>query len=360
MLKYFECVKCKKKIKPTKYILTCNHNIYYDYLDCIYEGNEQSDFLPVKNPAITMGEGNTPLLKLKNFSKLLGIKNLYAKDEGKNPTGCFKDRESFVLINKAIEFGFKEVFVISSGNAALSIAAYANKVGIKCICYIPKKTSETKKELIKLFNGKIKEIDGNYEEVYRKVLDSKQKGWNCTLNPYKSEGSKSIAYEIFNVIGVPDKVIVPCGNGSNLFGIWKGFLEIKALKKTDKMPAMIGVQIEHADPLKMALEYGKDFEILNNIPDSVAEGIVASESYSSPKAIKAIKDSKGAIITVTDNEIKNAMNEIVKSESLIMEPTSATVFAALKKLDFSPNEEIVVIITANGFKNLQSLHENMY
>ncbi len=356
MIKYFECVKCKKRIDPAVDMITCTHNYYYDYLQCVYNGNKLADYSPIKKIVITLGEGNTPLMKLANLGSILGLNNLYAKDEGKNPTGCFKDRESFVLINKAIEFGFKEVFVVSSGNAAISLAAYANLAGIKCICCIPRKTSENKKKLIKLFNGKIKEIEGNYEEVYRKIMDSRQNGWNCTLNPYKSEGSKSIAYEIFKDIGIPDKIIVPCGNGSNLFGIWKGFLEICMLENINKMPNMIGVQIKNASPIKLAIEKGSDFEIISNIPDSIAEGIVASESYSSPKAIKAIKQSNGHIIEVNDDEIKYSMNEIIKLESLVVETTSATVFSALKKITFKPDEKIVVIITANGFKNTGNLN----
>jgi len=347
---HFECVKCGKKYRESENVLTCIHGKYYDYLE--YRPARRA----VMNPPI-MGEGSTPLIRLKNMGVKYGLQNLYAKDEGKNPTGSFKDRESALLVGKALQMGLREVFCISSGNAGASLSAYANVAGLECTCYIPKGASRSKKAIIRLFGGRITEMDGSYEEIYRKVIDSVPGGWNCTLNPYRSEADKQIAYEIFQKIGIPDKIIVPCGNGTNIAGIWKGFTEIADSGKWQKLPMMIGVQVNGAAPLKAALDNGKEFEILAKIPESVAEGIIASESYSSPKAVRAIKDSGGSVIEVSENEIKQALKECLKYESLLMEPTSAAAFAAVPKVGILAKDKIVVIITASGAKSLEAVSE---
>ena len=345
---YLECVKCKKKYEESIKTLTCIHNKYYDYL-------EYKNVVPAKN-TVTLGKGNTPMVKLKKTGAMIGCQELYVKDESKNPTGSFKDRESAVLIDKAVDFGIKDVFAISSGNAAISLSAYAKVAGIRCTCYIPDHASEGKKKMIQLFGGKIVEMAGTYEAVYRKILDENISGWNCTLNPFKSAGSKKIAWEIYEKVGMPDKIIVPCGNGSNLAGIWSGFKEIAQMKKIAKLPQMIGVQVEGASPLKSAMESGNDYEILSNIADSVAEGIVATESYSSPKALRALKESKGSVLEVNEGEIKSALRHMLIEESLVMEPTSASAFAGVWKLNIS-GKKVIVLLTSGGTNTLSEISD---
>lgn len=311
---------------------------YYEY-DWVAKGSI--------GPVISLGEGNTPL----TYSKGLGV---WIKHEEMNPTGCFKDRESAVVISKALELGYKKVVVVSSGNAALSTAAYAQKAGIVCEVYIPEKTTKAKKQLIKMFGGIIHEIQGFYEDVYRYVVDHPVKGaWNVTSgqNPWRVEGNKTIAYELLEQIGhVPDVVVVPAGNGGCLAGIWRGFEDLFNTGKTVKIPKMVGVQIKGADPLKKAIEQGKQWVNLGDVEDSVAEGIVAAESYCSPKAVEAITKSSGFVVSVTDEEIVEALGILVSKESLVTEPTSAAAFAGLKKLEINKQSEIVVINTGSGMK----------
>jgi threonine synthase len=262
------------------------------------------------------------------------------------------------VINKALEEGQKKLLIVSSGNAASSAAIYAAKAGLDCLCVILKKTHQIKKETLKIAGGKVKEFSGSYEDAYHFFSDHPLKGyWNITSgkNPLRIEGNKIIAFELFEELGVPDKIVVPVGNGSLLYGIWKGFDELKKLKMIKKMPQMIGVQVKGAAPLKKALETGKDYVILKNIKDSIAEGIVAEESYCSPKAIKAVKESKGDVIVVTDKEIKQALADIITTESLQPEPTSAAVYAALPKIKIKPKEKVVCIQTGAGQRNLSNL-----
>ena len=191
------------------------------------------------------------------------------------------------------------------------------------------------------------------------AIDSHYVVWNCTpgINPIKEEGIKIIGFEIYEEIGVPDVIIVPCGNGTLLWGLYKAFKELVLLGLSNKLPKLVGVQIKNAAPLMIAWQKQQDFAILYDIPDSVAEGIIAEESYSSPKVMVALKDTYGTIIEVTEAEIKTSLKEVVEIESLIPEPTSAVVFAAVKKLNLSKKAKIVLVQTAGGMKNLEEITE---
>lgn len=347
---------------------------YYEFSDFLYpyeniktfplpnaEGIERYlPLLPVENINVKLNGkvGGTSVHQAEKFGKVVGFNNLWIKHEDENVTGCFKDRESAVVISAALEQGIESVYVISSGNAALSTAAFAQKAGINCTCFVPEKTTPQKKDLIELRYAKLVEIPGFYEDVYRTAIDMHPKGWNVTTgqNEYRTEANKTIAFELWEQLGkVPDVVVVPCGNGGCLAGIWKGFVELKKLGKTDSLPQMVAVQVAGAAPLKTALEKGKDFTILGDIEDSVAEGIVAQESYCSPKAIKALKESGGYVVEVTDKEIKEALVLISKTESMLTEPTSAAVYAAAFKLQADPNSCVVLINTGSGLKMTEEL-----
>ncbi len=315
--------------------------------------------LPVKEFPVHLngGEGNTPFEPFDVFGAQTGFTHLFVKHEELNPTGCFKDRESAVVIAKAVELGKKKVNVCSSGNAAVSTAAYAQKAGIECVCYVPEKTSEGKKQLIQLYGAKIIEIPGFYEDVYHYLVDMNPDGWNVTSgqNPYRTEGNKTIAYELWEQMGVPDVIVVPCGNGGCLAGIWKGFTELMKLGLIQKLPQMVAVQVKGAAPLAESLKQGKPFVVLGEIADSVAEGIVAQESYCSPAATKALIDSNGYVVEVTDTEIIAALKQVIQTHSFITEPTSAAVFAAIPKLSCPKDAMVVAINTGSGMKLLTEI-----
>lgn len=372
--KSYKCIKCLAKYPLEAGILTCpNHSPYYGYLTVDYEYNKitypNTDFispwerfiklLPCENLKINFNEQKTPLFKLENFGEKLGFKNLYVKDEAVSRTGSFKDKESICVVNKAVEWGIKKIFVVSSGNAALSTAAYAQKAGISCDCLVPKSLSVSKRSLINLYGGKIIDLDGNYEQIYRWAIDSNYPGWNCTpgINPIKEEGLKIIGYEIWEETGVPDLIVVPCGNGTLLYGIYKAFKELQLFGLVSKLPKLVGVQIKNAAPLKSAFQEKKDFVSLTNIQDSAAEGIVAQESYSSPKVMSALLDTGGNIVEVDDQEIYAGLRDIIKLESIIPEPTAAVVYAAIKKTNIDKHSKIVLIQTAGGLKNLKEILE---
>lgn len=371
---HLQCVQCNKKYLADGSVLTClDHNPKFSYLEVVYDYQSIKKFpdfnnrswdrflelLPIAKFNINLNEISTEATQLKKLGDILGYSNLYLKDETKNVTGSFKDKESLISINKAVELGFKNVFTISSGNAALSASAYATKAGLGCKCFVPSSTSQAKLDMITKFRGAIVKMKGSYEDVYTKVTKIKPKGWNVTsgFNPFGNEGDKITAFEIWESIGIPDYVVVPCGNGGNLYGIWKGFEELKLLGNTNKVSKMVGVQIEGAAPLKEALEKNKMYCSLASAPESIAEGIVATESYTSPKTIKALKLSGGEVITVTDKEITAAIEQIDKSEVLLPEITAASAFASLPQLNCSPDAKVVVILTGTGMKYLSYLQK---
>lgn len=353
------CIKCGTIFLFTINVATCPyHNQKYGYLEIVYNRDDTnrddtSTLLPFRNSNGIFPMAKTPLFKSLGFASATGIKNLYIKDESKNPTGSFKDRENVVFFNYLLENNIKQdLFIISSGNAALSTAAYARQARLNCTTFIPSSTSKQKKELIRKYGAQIVEKDKSYEEIYNEVCNNPPKGINATpgLCPLKEEGNKLIAYEIVEQLGVPDKVIVPCGNGTNLWGIYKGFKELYQYQKIKKIPQMIGVQVSGGDPLTQAYLLGKEFISLPDAPESLAEGIIATESYASPKALKAINESKGMMISVTEKEIEEAHEQIQKMEHLTPEFTSSSVYAAVKKIKVTPDEIIVCINTGSAVK----------
>lgn len=315
--------------------------------------------LPVKGiGAFSLGEGSTPLTKATALGKDLGFTRLYIKHEELNPTGSFKDRESVVAVTLAAKNKLREVTIVSSGNAALSMAAYTRKAGIACTCFVPTTTSEEKKKLISFFGAKLYQIDGNYEQVYRHVADNYDRVSNLTsgICSDRVEATKTIAYEIWETMPtIPELVLVPCGNGGNLAGIGRGFYELQQMGKIKKMPRLVAVQVAGASPIAAAMKKDTPFEVFPNKVDSIAEGILAEESYCSPKAIDVLKKSNGFVIEVEESEIVRAMKQVLQKESLILEPTAAAAFAALPKLkafNVARTASVVVIATGSGMKML--------
>lgn len=343
---------------------------YYEFTEFVYPYGEISEFplkgrvgmerflplLPVDSiPSKIKGLGDTSLDRATALGTVVGLSDLWIKREDQNPTGCFKDRESAVIIAAALEQNVDTVYVVSSGNAALSTARFAEEAGIDCTCYVPAKTTQDKKDLIVEYGAKLELIDGFYEDVFRTVVDMDPPGWNVTSgqNPYRIEGGKTMAYEIFAQLGgVPDVVVIPSGNGGCLAATWKGFVELNKLGITDKLPQMVCVQIKDAAPIKVAFEQNKPFVILGDIENSIAEGIIAQESYNSPQAVAALKESGGYVIEVTDQEVVDALRTVIETESIIPEPTAAAVYAALPKLIGAKDALVVAVNTGDGKKML--------
>jgi threonine synthase len=266
------------------------------------------------------------------------------------------------MIAQALNLGMRDVVAASSGNLGVSLAAYSCKARLKLHLFVPKSTSPEKLELTRLFKANVVYVDGKFEDAYYASLKSEAASGFYSVhggsNPFVLEGYKNISLEIFNKLGVPDVVVVPVGDGALLSAVWKGFRELKAVGLTEKSPRMVGVQIKGADPVVTAYNRNLLKYVEKNPVDSIAEGIVASESYNSILAVLSLRESGGFPVSVTDEEIKTGL-ECALKEGVIVEPTSAASLAALGKLkdegSVGEDERIVVMLTGSGLKALSEI-----
>jgi threonine synthase len=311
------------------------------------------DFLPVTSntPLITLGEGDTPLVRSRTLEKELGCGELYFKLEGCNPTGSFKDRGMVVAVAKAVENGSSGIICASTGNTSASAAAYGARFGLKTIVIIPKgKIAMGKLAQAIIYNAQIMCIRGNFDQALQIVRTLTQK-YPVTLvnsiNPNRIEGQKTAAFEIVDDLGdAPDYLFIPVGNAGNITAYWKGFVEYHRIGKASHRPKMMGFQAAGAAPIVR----GK----IVKRPKTIATAIRIGNPASWQKAVAARDESGGIIDCVTDEEILNAYKLAAIKEGIFGEPASAASLAGLiklaKKQDFGA-KRVVCIITGMGLKD---------
>jgi len=303
---------------------------------------------------ITLNEGNTPLIRSVKFE------GLYYKFEGANPTGSFKDRGMTVSVSNALILNYKATIAASTGNTAASAAAYSARAGLKSILVLPKgKVALGKLSQSILHGSTIIEIEGNFDiamSIVQKLYKDEKLIYPLnSFNPWRLEGQKTIAFEIFEEIGVPDAIIVPVGNAGNIYAIWKGFDELKRFGFIDRIPRFIGVQAEGANPIVKYINSGeKEFKGIEN-PETIATAIRIGKPVNWKKAIKALKSTNGIAVSVTDNEILEAQKFLARVEGIGVEPASAAAVAGYFKLlnqrIIESREKVVVILTGHALKD---------
>jgi threonine synthase len=311
------------------------------------------DFLPVTpaTPMITLGEGDTPLVRSRTLEKELGCGELYFKLEGCNPTGSFKDRGMVVAVAKAVEGGNSSIICASTGNTSASAAAYGARFGLKTIVIIPKgKIAMGKLAQAIIYDARIVGIRGNFDQALQIVRALTQK-YPITLvnsiNPNRIEGQKTAAFEIVEDLGdAPHYLFIPVGNAGNITAYWKGFVEYYRIGKAGHTPKMMGFQAAGAAPIVR--------ERVIKRPKTIATAIRIGNPASWQKAMAARDESGGTIDCVTDDEIMNAYKLAAAKEGIFGEPASAASLAGLIKLakreDFS-DKRVVCIITGTGLKD---------
>ncbi len=314
------------------------------------------ELLPNVQTPISLDEGGTPLIRSNIFT------NTYIKFEGANPTGSFKDRGMTVAVTIAKEAGAKSVIVASTGNTAASASAYAARAGLQCYVLLPQgAVAQGKLAQVSLHGAKIFEVQGNFDTALEMVINlSSNKSFYPlnSFNPWRLEGQKTIAFEIYDQLGCPDWIIVPVGNAGNISAIWKGFKELKELGLCQKLPKMVGVQAEGAAPIATAwIKKMEKPQFIEN-PNTIATAIKIGKPVNWPKAWRAIKESNGIFITVSDNEIINAQKILARNDGIGAEPAGASGVAGLKKLInqgvINHQERIVIIVTGHALKDPQS------
>jgi threonine synthase len=315
--------------------------------------NRYRDLLPVTSatPMITLGEGDTPLVRSRALEKELGFGELYFKLEGCNPTGSFKDRGMVVAVAKAVESGSSSIICASTGNTSASAAAYGARFGLKTIVIIPKgKIAKGKLAQAIVYNAQIIGIKGNFDQALQIVRALTQK-YPITLvnslNPNRIEGQKTAAFEIVDELSdAPDYLFIPVGNAGNITAYWKGFKEYHRTGKASHVPKMMGFQAAGAAPIVL----GKPMKY----PKTIATAIRIGNPASWQKAVAARDESGGIIDSVTDEEILNAYRLAATKEGIFGEPASAASIAGLVKWTQKENlsdKRVVCIITGTGLKD---------
>ncbi len=316
------------------------------------------EFLPVDNfdNIVSMDEGGTRLLRLRKIESLIDCPlRVYVKIEGDNPTGSFKDRGMTVGVTKAIEFGFKRVACASTGNTSASMAAYAVRGGLEPIVFIPKgKIARGKLSQAIAYGATIVEVEGVFDDALNKVLKyvSENNVYLLnSINPYRLEGQKTIAFEIYEQLGrVPEYIVVPVGNAGNISAIWKGFKELYESGVIDSLPRMVGVQAEGAAPLAKAYIEKRSYKPIDS-PKTIASAIRIGNPVNWLKAWRAVEESGGFFSMVSDEDIESAQMLLSRREGVLVEPASASPLACLMNYADVFGDDVVLIATGHGLKD---------
>lgn len=311
------------------------------------------DLLPVTEatPSISLGEGNTPLVRSRYIGPQIGCDDLYFKLEGCNPTGSFKDRGMVVAVAKAIEAGSTTIVCASTGNTSASAAAYGAYCGLKTVVLVPKGNVATGKLAQAMAHGaQVLVIDGNFDqalELVRTVTSNHPFTLVNSVNPHRLEGQKTAAFEVVDALGkAPDYLFIPVGNAGNITAYWRGFCEYRDLGRSDSRPMMMGFQAEGAAPIVAGAPIER--------PSTIASAIRIGNPASWQSAIDARDQSGGTIDMVTDQEILDAYSLMATREGVFCEPASAACVAGLVKLVRGgltlKGRSVVCVITGTGLK----------
>jgi threonine synthase len=378
-----ECIRCSARYAKDEIVYTCREcggllDIKYDYshvdTDRIVKAPGEGvwkyrELLPfgAETVPVTIHEGNTPLYRCDRLGEALGLEDLWVKHEGLNPSGSFKDRGMTVGVTKAVELGVRGVACASTGNTSASLAIFAAKAGFPCYVLLPKgKVALGKVAQAMMHGAQVFSLLGNFDDALRvvRVLCEEESLYLLnSVNPYRLEGQKTIAFEVAEKLGwqAPDRLILPVGNAGNISAIFKGFKELKTLGITDAMPRMTGIQAVGAKPIVNAFKTGAPEITPEPKPETIASAIRIGNPVNAAKALHAIRSTGGISESVTDDEITQAQLELARMEGIGVEPASAASIAGLKKLvqqgEIQSDERIVCITTGHLLKDPERVIE---
>ena len=378
-VRHAKCVKCGKLYEATPNLTNCSCggilDIVYDYdyikanltKEKLAARRDNSmwryrELLPVEEdtPNTPLRVGWSPLYEADRLAKQLGIKKLYVKDDGINPTASLKDRASAMAVAKAREAGAEVIACSSTGNAASSLAGNAAAAGLKTYIFVPSRAPKGKVAQLMTFGATVISVQGSYEDTFelsKAAID--RWGWynrNAAINPYLSEGKKTVALEILEQLDwqVPDYIAISVGDGCTIAGLWKGLKDLYAIGFIDRLPRLISAQAEGCCPLNRAIETGEPWHPMeeNTLADSIAVGVPRNAD----KALMAIRESNGVTVNVSDEEIMAAQKLLGRTCGVFGEPAGVTGAAGLKKLceqgRIEPDATVVSVVTGNGLKDV--------
>jgi L-threonine synthase (EC 4.2.3.1) len=390
------CSRCGKVYDPKEGHVMCDKkdlgrlDIFYDYEKIKEKLTKRSlakrsrdtwrwrELMPVDEKyAVRLGEGGTPLIKATRLAEAYGLKELYIKDETRNPTGSFKDRSMSVSVAKAVELGVKVDTTASSGNAAAALAAYSAKAGIKTVAFVLSTASVSKVAQLKLYGAsviKVRGIEKGEDPTVKMMLAAvEEMGWYPSpsfgpFNPYQVEGPKGISFEVAEQFEWKpyDWMLVPTGSSCLLAGIWKGVRDLREIGLANYFPRLVPVQPEGNSPLVRAIKNNIPFEKIEaeKHPHTIASGLSDPYPWDGDAALEGVKKTGGTGETANDEEIAQAVKDLAKYEGIFAEPSGAAALGAVKKLIdnrvIDPSDRVVVLVTGSGFKDLafaQSLYK---
>lgn len=316
-------------------------------------------------PVPPLRVGWTPLYPAPRLGDPLGLKHIWVKDEGPNPTASFKDRASALAVVKAQQAGAEIVATASTGNAAAALAGLGASVGMQVVIFVPKSAPRAKIAQHLIYGARVLLVDGSYDDAFDLALVAcRTFGWynrNTAYNPFMSEGKKTAAYEICEQLDwqVPDAIFVPVGDGCIIGGIHKGLRDLLALGWIDRTPRLMGVQARGSSLLVDAFEGGVPaVEIERREVETVADSIGASLPRDRVKAMAAVRETGGAFLAVSDAEILAAIPTIARATGVFSEPAAAAAYAGLVQAEerglVDAEERIVVLLTGSGLKDVAS------
>jgi len=383
-VKSLKCLLCGTEYKPEDVKYTCPKcgsegilEVIYDYKeikkhfsrDFLTQNNSfdmwrYMSLLPVNNPSKIgpLKVGWTPLYETDRIRKDLGVSNLWIKDDGRNPTASLKDRASAIAVVKAQELGETILTCASTGNAASSLSGACASLGLENYIFVPKTAPKAKIAQLLVFGSNVLAVNGTYDEAFDLSIKATEEfGWynrNTAFNPYMVEGKKTVALEIIEQMNfdVPDYVFVSVGDGCIISGVSKGYKDMLNLGFIDRIPKLVAVQAEGCKPIVNAVNGdGKvHFVEPHTIADSIAVGVPRNRIM----AVRDIRESAGFGISVSDEEILEAIKYLGSMQGIFAEPAGATGFAGFLKVIrqniISRNDRVVVIITGNGLKDVDS------
>jgi len=381
------CTLCHKEYEPDQVDYVCpDHgnegilDVQYDYQlikstfskEDLKKSTEYNiwrykPLLPVQidSEVPPLSVGWTPLYHTPTLAKQLNIKNLWVKDDGRQPTASFKDRASAIAIVKAREKGASIITTASTGNAAAALSGLCAAMGQPNVIFVPESAPQAKITQLLTFGSTVVLVKGTYDDAFDLCMEAaKEYGWynrNTGYNPYMTEGKKTVSYEICEQLDwqVPDRIFVSVGDGCIIGGIHKGLKDLKALGWIDRIPKLMGIQAEGSNYLYQAWKNDEDVLTkpaiqVNTVADSIGAGLPRDRI----KALAAVKDTEGSFICVNDNQILQAITDLARGCGVFAEPAGAAAFAGLKQAltdqQISNDESVVVINTGNGLKDVNS------
>ncbi|MFB1066137.1 threonine synthase [Natrinema sp. H-ect4] len=379
-----ECTLCGETYDPEQLVYTCSNHpsvqgileVQYDYdvvrerFDEPLDGNIRDQwkyraFLPVEEDAepVTLQEGGTDLYDAPRLSDELGVE-MRVKDDGRNPTGVLKDRATSVSVTKATHAGRDVVTCASTGNAAASLAGYAARGGLDCRIFVPGDAPEGKLAQPLVYGADVLAVRGSYDEAYDLSMEvTEEFGWynrNAAINPFQVEGKRTVGHELAEQTrgDVPDWLVFSMGDGCTIYGGWKGFREFRDLGFVDEAPKMLGVQAEGARAIHDAYhEHDSTDDVANTLADSIAVG----RPRNTLKAVKALNESGGTSVVVSDDEILRGEKTLGSAEGIYAEPAGAAPIAGIRKAlsegIIDEDESVLAVVTGYGLKDAKSAVE---